>query len=356
MFAEFIKPDNPKWREMLARVPHDFYHLPEYLAFASRHEGGRPAAFYAEDHGKAFLIPFLLKDLPVGLNAPKDWFDAATPYGYPSPVMTDSDDLGVCGRFLDAFKKLGRDSNMVSAFIRMHPLIKFPMECLKDSCTTVLHGQTVYVDLGLSTETLLKQQRRGHTREIKELLSASFAAKMDDWSLYGDFITIYRDTMKRISANDFYFFSNDYFFDLKETLGGKLHICTVLSPEGKVASAALFSEINGIVQGLLGGTSERYLKQAPSKLMYRHVIDWSKGRGNRLFHFGGGVGAKEDDLFKFKTGYSNLCSDFHTCRVVPDEKKYALLLDNWRDGGGSGTDIRSDFFPLYRKQVHQPRH
>ena len=40
---EFLEPDSPDWQDVLARVDHDFYHLPGYLLLSARQEQGKPS-------------------------------------------------------------------------------------------------------------------------------------------------------------------------------------------------------------------------------------------------------------------------------------------------------------------------
>ena len=81
--SAFLEPSNPRWTRFLAETAHDFYHLPSYARMSSKAEGGTPVAFYAEIGHSSFLLPLLIRTLPESLRAPKEWTDAASPYGYP---------------------------------------------------------------------------------------------------------------------------------------------------------------------------------------------------------------------------------------------------------------------------------
>ena len=56
----------------------------------------------------------------------------------------------------------------------------------------------------------------------------------------------------------------------------------------------------------LSGMSEAFARERPTKLMLDHVRQWARARGNRWLHLGGGVGSAQDNLFKFKAGFSKL--------------------------------------------------
>jgi hypothetical protein len=348
MKAEVLSPQDPRWSEMLGRAKHDFYHLPDYVELCARYEGSKPAAFYAEAGDAAFLAPMLIQDIPDILGAPDDWLDVATPYGYPTPILAPADDAASLESFLEAFRQVGAEQGIVTAFFRLHPLLPLPHSALGKYGKLIRHGQTVSIDLTLPFEDIWSQTRTNHKRDIRKLQRDGFQAYMDRWELLGEFITIYEQTMERLAADEFYFFGHDYFTELKAALGERLHICSILAPTGETAAAGLFTSNNSIVQYHLGATNENYLNRAPSKLMFEHVRRWAKEAGNHVLHLGGGLGGYEDSLFLFKAGFSQLRNDYYTYRMVLDEEKYAVLNAARRELGALPEDD-SEFFPMYRR-------
>ena len=155
--------------------------------------------------------------------------------------------------------------------------------------------------------------------------------------------------MKRLSASGFYLFPDDYFENLCSILEDRIHLCTVLSPEGEASAGGLFTAVNGIVQYHLSGTSDKHLKHSPSKLASDAIRRWAKENGNRICHFGGGLGGRTDSLFQFKAGFSKSRADFYTYRMILNESKYAVLTRLWREQQRYAEDHDTDFFPEYRK-------
>jgi hypothetical protein len=348
MIAEFIDPNDPRWEAALARSRHDFFHLPDYLSLCSKHEGGGPVAFYAEDGGTVFLAPLLLKSLPPELGAPAAWCDASSPYGYPCPILTPGANVGALRRFLPAFREAAAGRGIVTAFLRLHPLIDLPGGPWQEFGTLVHHGQTVYIDLSLPPEGIWAQIRRDHRKDINRLRRRGFQVTFDDWSMFDEFMRNYRATMRRVSASGFYFFSNAYFHELRAALGSRLHLCLALSPSGEAAAGGLFTVMNGISQGFLAGTADRYLPMSPSTLVIHSELGWAKNAGSALYHLGGGVGACADSLFRFKAGFSKLRADFCTYRMVVDAAKYEYLVRS-AQADGLDTEDASGFFPRYRQ-------
>jgi lipid II:glycine glycyltransferase (peptidoglycan interpeptide bridge formation enzyme) len=236
---------------------------------------------------------------------------------------------------------------MVSAFLRMHPLLPLSKEALAEYGELVLHGPTVSVDLSYSLEDIWSNTRRNHRQNIQQLTQAGFQPYMNRWELYDDFVSIYHQTMERREACDFYFFQRDYFVSLRETLGDYLHLCVVLSPSGDLAAGLLLVAVNGIVQCHLSATHDAYTSDAPSKLTFHHARTWAKESGNHVFHLGGGVGGYADSLFRFKAGFSKDRHNYYTYRMILDEQRYATLLSSPQVIDDYSNN-NSDYFPMYR--------
>ena len=354
MKVDLIDPRDARWEQFLAEIHHDFYHLPSYVSLAAKHESGSPIAFYAEDRDAMFLAPLLVKRIPAYLSPPGSWFDATTPYGYPAPLLWPPGDDQALERFLQVFRETCAEHGIVTAFFRLHPLMTLPQSALVKQGALVRHGQTVYIDLSITHEDFWAQLDRTHRKDIRKLMKSGYEAHIDDWNHYQDFIDIYRETMKRLSATEFYSFSKGYFNELRSVLGDNLHLCTILSPEQEVAAAGLFTTFNGIAQYHLSGTADKYIKESPSKMICEAIYAFSKNAGNKVFHLGGGLGGNNDSLFKFKAGFSSLLLDFYTYRMVLDEGKHAMLIKFWRQKYAPVADsaFGPDFFPSYRQLPH----
>jgi len=323
---------------------------------SARQEGGDAFAFLAEENGHRFLVPLILRPIEVLKNEGSHFFDITCPYGYPGPLLminpSGSEKEYFLERatraFLDGLKQL----NAVSAFIRLHPLLTLPVEPLADIGHIVQHGETVFVDLNLSTEEIWSQTNKTTRKHIRRASRKGYIAQMDEsWDEFDTFVVIYAEIMERVGASSSLRFSRDYFIELKQALGDHLHLCIVRIGD-EIASACLFTEVCGIVQAYLGGTRSEFLEQpSPTKLMYDFVRYWAKERGNHVFHLGGGLGSRRDSIFFFKAGFSRLQSPFYTWRVVVNEEVYSALVKRWESHYGVKADGFQGFFPSYRKPM-----
>jgi hypothetical protein len=229
----------------------------------------------------------------------------------------------------------------------MHPIHGAMTEHLVDAPGLVCHGQTVYVDLAALPADARAGYRRAHRYDVRQLEASGFRAVVDDWHLYDEFIRLYLGTMDRVESSDYYRFSPDYFAALRSALGDRLHLCSVLAPDGAVAAGGLFVECGPLMQYHLSGTSSVHARSAPTKLMLDCMIREGVARGLRHLHLGGGVGCREDNLFLFKAGFSSLRAEFHSYREVLQPAAYQDLCRR-RSCDTDPTDLMG-FFPAYRQ-------
>lgn len=342
MPAELIQPSDPRWTEFLDRVPHDIYHLPAFTALSAVPEEGDGRALYVGDERGSLLAPIVVRRIPPHLDPDGSLTDAVSPYGYSTPLFRG--DVAAADESLEAVSRAARRVGLVCAFFRLHPLLPLPHDVLRRHGAVVSHGRTVYIDLQEPADDLLRQTRAGHKADLKKLAAAGFSFRIDEWERYETFRELYEQTMERLDAAAYYFFSPDYFRGLREALGGMLHLATVVSPAGEVAAAGLFTEVNGMVQYYLSATAAAFQRLGPSKLMIAGVRDWAKARGNRFFHLGGGLGARNDSLFQFKSGFSRHTAPFDSFRMIFDEGAYRSLCSR-RSAEHAPPE---GFFPRYR--------
>jgi hypothetical protein len=351
--AEFIHPESPVWQECLDETPHDFYHMPGYVQLCAESEHGSAEAFVVDDGRHRFFLPLIVRPIKERPAASGELHDAGSPYGYPAPLLTGGNSQAERAAFLDgALQSLLvalRERRIVSLCLRLHPLLPLPREPFCRHGTLVRHGETVFVDLAQSEQELWHNTRPQHRNHINRAIRCGFVAEIDrEWTRFDDFFDLYTATMRRVDADPGYFFSRDYFRRLKQALGDSLHLGVVRLGDATVC-AGVFSEICGIVQFHLGGRRQETNANAPMKLLTHFARRWAKERGNRVFHLGGGLSAREDSLFFFKSGFSKLRSEFFTWRAVIDDEAYRALVAERFDMANARREAADDFFPAYRQ-------
>lgn len=338
MDVEFLSCDDIAWGDVLSRCSHDVYHRPGWLR-ASRHcDVGDVMGLYIKDSSNEALYPIVRRPILGG-----EW-DATSSYGYGGPVFAHVNDASFRSSSLKAAISFLKDEGCISWFIRLHPILNSAW--VSDRGLVVDHGKTVSIDLQKSEEEHWRETMSGHRGDINKAIRAGVVVRMDKSRDSIDaFIDIYYQTMTLLNASRYYFFSRDYFYDLFDGLGDEL-LLFVAEEGGDVIGGSLFtaSRNSGIMQYHLSGTATEFRHRQPSKLILHAAREW--GRANRylLLHLGGGVGAEEDALFKFKRGFSQNTHVFQSHRIVVNQERYGQLCRN----SSCSFDL-SGYFPEYRR-------
>jgi hypothetical protein len=340
MTACLLEPSAREWKETLAHVGHDMYHVPEYVVLDARLYGGTPAAFWFERDGRRLLVPLIVRSIPGS-----DLRDAISPYGYPGPVSdAEPGDMAFWQQACSAFVETLRGEGIVSAFIRMHPLLGGPVEAMRQTGAMVYHGETVSMDLTVSLDEMWSQTRSDHRNHINRAKRAGTRVVFDDWDRLGEWVEVYHDNMRRVGATDYYFFTREHLAALHDAVGDKMHLAVALEDD-EVVGGNTFFEYDGIATGYVSST-RRAPKRYADEMLYDEVRRWCKNRGDEVFHLGGGKGGANDSLFSYKAGFSPSRHAFHTWRVIADPFRYRSLVNDLRPG--ADPDDLTATFPAYR--------
>ena len=338
-----------EWNAVLAAVrSHDFYHLAQYHRLAEERGEGTAHLFTCREGDFTLALPLLLR--PIQIAGEVAGCDATSVYGYAGPLASHAEmPAAIVRGFQEALEEEMGKRGVVSVFSRLHPLIAQTglLSGIGD-CGT--QGETVSIDLTLPPEEQWAHYRPTNKSRIKKLLRAGVVCTRDpDLRHLSEFVWIYHQTMRRVNAQDSYFFDVEYFECLADCLGPVLELF-VATLDGVVIGAALFTICDGIVQFHLGGTSDEFAKNAPTALLIETARLWANERGARVLHLGGGVGSKGGSLFFFKAGFSQNRHTFPTWRWIVDPPAYDKLCDRVaRENATRGREWTSrEFFPQYR--------
>ena len=340
-----------EWNDVLSKMrQHDFHHLPQYHRVVEQHGEGIARLFAYSENGYTITIALPLLLRLVDTNKPEGWTDATSVYGYAGPVASHE---WLPESFLQTFQGTLRDelspARVVSVFSRLHPLIP-QQEILAGLGECVENGQTISIDLSLPEEEQRAHYKKDCGRRLRKLREAGFVCVHDREKRYlPEFVEVYHETMRRVKAEQSYFFDPTYFSDLAKSLGRVLKLFVVKMPDGEVISGGLFTLCNGIVQYHLGGTRNAALKLSPTALIFDTARPWSHENGAHTFHLGGGVGGKTDSLFQFKAQFSRRRHEFVTWRwiVAPGTYRELSRQKQLSDSERGLRAISPSFFPAY---------
>ncbi len=355
---DIIEAGDPRWEESLRRCPrHDFYHLPDYVALEAERRSGQAKAYLCQQDGGLVLVPYIESPVPLvmqpGGEAPND---VLAPYGYCGPLLySDGGERESAQFFSLALSRLAehlRHRNICSMLLRLHPLFPLPTEAFRAQGRLVFHGETVWSDLRDTPEQIWSDTRGRYRSYIHALQRQGFRVELDPAGReMFTFIDLYYETMRRVHASPEYFFSMDYFRSLQRLLGPRFMLAHVRSPAGEIVSSSIFTVCQGVVQYYLSGNNIGEEGANALKLLLHEVRGWAQATGQEKFHFGGGVGARKDSLFQFKSGFSSRRAPFYTWRMVVDDENYSRLCRRWERLNRVDADPIDGYFPAYRKMI-----
>lgn len=349
--SEFVSSSDPQWQEVREVEGYDFYHLPEYAKLDASLVGGTPICWTAETRNNKTWIPLIERRIPDSISKSKNYVDYSSPYGYPGILFSSPVSHEQLNSIIRQFQADGADSgNCVTSFLRLNPILN-PFVWQKDDLIEQAdHGHTITVPLDEDLEEIENNFYSSYRRAIKKLLDEGFTFILNDRSRLDDFLAIYKDTMDRLEASDYYYFPETYFEQLFDMMGDKAYLSCVTDKNNEMAAAGIFTDFNGVIQSHLAATSTTHLEHSPSKLLYYGLIEWATANSNhKWLHLGGGLNSKEDSLYKFKRGFSPIENQFSTLRIIHDKQAYNNLNYNALVEAGREEFEDPDYFPLYRQ-------
>lgn len=317
---------------------HDFYHTWYYHALD---QTGIAMLFVYEEGNDYIAFPFLKREIPE-----TSFFDLSSVYGYVGPISNKENqhiNSKLIVNFKEAFLAFLKNEHIVSVFSRLHPL--FNQDRLVNEFNGVHeNGKTVALDLTLPIDVQRKKYNSDTYRSIKRSWKKGLCVKeTKDIEDIEVFIEMYSENMQRIHSTDYYLFNRQYFIDLIHSNEFDCRLLLVCF-EDEVMCGTLITFTHGVIQGHLIATKSAYLNESPAKFLVDEISILGRKEGMTHLHLGGGVGFKNDSLFRWKSSFSDLFMDYKSLRYIADHSVYDSLVN--RSGIDKNTNL--DFFPLYR--------
>ncbi|MBB6364079.1 GNAT family N-acetyltransferase [Acinetobacter lwoffii] len=340
-FSVITEDDLSSIKNQLLNFDIDIYHSMEWLLLNKGLQEGEIYCIFLEDEKNCAFFPLIKRKIKN-----TSFFDLITPYGYGGVAFKKNTDTDFKENIFELLRDCLSNTDCISVFLRLHPLLN---NNVKEGEFVFGNGVTLATSFNSSYSDLYNKYSSGHKYDLKKSKKNENISIVDDidFVFFDDFIEIYLETMRYLQATDFYFFDREYFYKMKCLLADKLKLVVVKLNE-QVIGASLFMLDSEIIQYHLSGTTIEGKKYQPSKLILDYMIDWGVSKGYHFLHLGGGVGAQQDALYKFKKGFSADEYSFYTVRLITNNTVYRqLCLDlKFID---TEIDNISNFFPLYRK-------
>lgn len=342
-----ILNDKKEWSEQLAMAENfDFYHTYDYHQL-SKNDDESPILLKYTDGTTTLVLPLVIRPIENS-----NYKDATSVYGYAGLLVLHLDEQFNKEKFHEELITFFNENKIVSVFSRLHPFIEHQEEIHQGLGTITELGKVVYKNLTDSLEV----QRAEYNRRLKTYINKSrkfctvIEGNLDEH--LDAFIQLYVENMKRVDAEDRYFFDTDYYYRLlsSDDYDSKLMLCKHNETQ-EIIAGAIFMKTGNIVQYHLSGLSDDYFDLNPIKLLIDEMRIIATNEGFKYLNLGGGLGSKENSLFKFKSSFSKDFKSFKIWKYIVDEKAYKILSDKHLASQSESENLDLGFFPLYRSQV-----
>lgn len=350
MFKVVSLTENEVWDVIVRSFSqYDVYYLSGYVKGFKLHGDGEPLLLYFEKEDIKAMNVVMLRNIT---NDKKfkgkivgEWFDIITPYGYGGFIFEGNETESYVQELYAEYNKFCLKMNIVSEFVRFHPL-KTKVDSLKNEYELTLLGKTISVDLATETEMWKRfsSQNRNKIRKAeKNGVSISWG---QDKILYQKFKELYEKTMVHDEADAYYFFEKDFFDSIYDELKfNSLFFYAIYQEE--IIAMSLILMANKQLNYHLNASLREYQNIAPNNLTLSEICSWGFNNGYSTFHLGGGLGCAQDGIYKFKSGF-NVDSDvnFYIGKRIINKPKYNELLQIRLTEPDFDND--SNYFPKYR--------
>ena len=295
--------DKDKWdRSVRSFREHDVYYFSGYAKAFQAHGDGEPVLFYYEGDGFKAINAAMKRDISLnghfaGKLDPKQYYDLITPYGYGGFLVEgDPDNGGI--RALDAeYTAYCIENNIVSELVRFHPILK-NREKMDEMYDIEERGKTVFIELD-SPEFIWHHftgKNRNMVRKAQRYGVEIFWGRSSE--LIRNFADLYKTTMDKNNADDYYYFKKQFFdcnlYDLKNN-------CMIFYAvyQGKIIAMSMILHGNRQMHYHLSASDEFYRHLAPTNLLLYEAACWGSANNCETFHLA-------VDCIAWKTSYFTL--------------------------------------------------
>lgn len=332
-----------EWEETVKKSNlYDFHHTSVFHEMETN--DNEKAVLLKGSYDNIFIaLPLIIKEIPGS-----EYFDATSVYGYCGPIYSDEFE-GLPNELLSFFKiqalNYFKAQGIISVFSRLHPLIN-QTPFFTGFGKTIDINKTVSIDLRQDLDIQRQDYSRAYKNQINKLRKKKgYSARLLNIEEIDEFIKLYYETMDRVEADPYYYFTKEYFLQFVTNDSFQTKIIIAENEIGEIVSGSMFTITNKIMQYHLGGTKNDYLIDTPIKIVMDEARLLGVKYGLDYLHLGGGVGGSDDDsLFRFKSGFSKNFHQFSVWNLVVNQVAYDKLVQD----KGVKEEEYPNFFPLYR--------
>lgn len=328
--------DSQEWNNLLERLPlnmQDVYYKSNYYELFEKLDNSEAKCFVFEASDNLAIYPFLVRSVnDLGFDLDQKYFDIEGAYAY-NGVVSNSFDNNFIDQFYETFYKFCLDENIIAEFTRFNPLLdnhifsESHLDVLLDRDTVSLNLTNSYDYIwtneysSKNRNVIRKARKKGHTSQIIH--------NPDDKQLER-FIDIYRYSMKKAEADDFYFFDKSFFYNSFDILANNSLLINILNEESEVICSSIFLYSNNYFHYHLSGRNE-FADNTVNNFLLDEAVQYAINQKKNYFHLGGGrTNDPKDSLLKFKSSFSKSKRlSFYIGKKVHNEKVYKDVVSIW---------------------------
>lgn len=292
-----------------------------------------------------------ISDLKYFKNSLKSnaFFDAETPYGYGGVLAENANNKNL-NIFFSECKSWFKKMNVVSEFIRFNPLLENE-RIISSQTKTLKMKSTIFMNLKNKEQIMqdINSKNRNMIRKaIKNGVEIKIMQDEEKEAIIPVFIDLYKKTMDRNNASDFYYFTDKYFSEFFSDMKGKYKIFYAQFKQ-KIIAASIMIYNNKILHYYLSGSNREYAILAPNNLLLYTASLYGVEKGMEKFHLGGGV-SDNDNLFGFKKQFNEKGTlPFYVGREIFDQTAFENLVRIRKDQD-EDFDLTKNFLIKYRQE------
>lgn len=330
---------------------HDVYYLLEYVKAFAIHGDGVPELIYFDNDNLKAMNVVMKRDIAedelfrnkIDKNT---YYDYATPYGYGGFLFEGDYSNKDIEELNTAYMELCLKKNVISEFVRFHPILENYKynETLYDVYEL---GNTVTLHLNSKEEIWNKMNKKNRNVIRKAIKSGLKVYWGRDEDLFIKFKELYDQTMDKDHADDYYYFKENFYSSICEDL--KDHALLFYAKlNDKICAMSIILYGNKSIHYHLSASDKNFLQYAPTNLLLYEVACWGGENGYDTLHLGGGLGSKQDNLYKFKKAFTkDEDTIFAIGKKIFDEQRYHILYEKITN---KISTKENGYFPEYRRK------
>ena len=328
----------------------DVYYLCEYAVSLMLHGDGMPLLICYEDDSSRMCYVVMKRDISCDVRFENSlekntYFDFTTPYGYGGPLVEGSFGANSQQAFLSELIQYCKSENIVSQFVRFHPLLSNQAEFSVITQNRYVHD-TIFMDTS-SAELILNNMDGKNRNMIRKAYNTGIQVVKRPADDYTAFFDMYRKTMQKHDADEYYYFRENYFDFIKDALNENAAMFYALLAQKPIAGAMFLFNKN-MMHYHLASVYQDYRSAAAGNILLYEAALWASKNGTKQLHLGGGLN-NNDSLFGFKKQFNKYGRvPFYIGKTIFDQAAYDMLLDI-REAISCNFQRDNDFLIQYRR-------